>query len=359
MMPEILGWGDDRFGEADRADEVAAVELPDDLIAFTTPAVEGFEPCVDLLVIQRHTAILYTSRSMRIASLVPSNTELLFALGLGDDVVAVTHECDHPAAVEALPRLTRSMIPAGLDPADIDAAVRERVSTGQSLYALDTAALERLDVDLIVTQQVCQVCAVSSDDVRAIADRLPTRPRVLSLDPSRIGDVLDDALTLANAAGVPASGATLRADLDRRIEAVRTATAAAPPVRMVALEWLDPPYCGGHWVPEMIAAAGGDDTLAKPGERSRQIEWAEIASADADVVVIMPCGLYAAEAEREATRHAGRLTALGARAVHAVDAASSFSRPGPRLADGVELLGHLLHPDLVPAPRTLEWRRIR
>lgn len=296
---------------------------------------------------------------MRIASLVPSATELLFALGLGNDVVAVTHECDHPASVEELPRLTRSMIPAGLDPADIDAAVRERVAAGQSLYALDTDLLEQLSVDMIVTQQVCQVCAVSSGDVRAIADRLPSRPRVLSLDPSRLSDVLDDALTLGEAAGVPAAGAVLRADLDRRIEAVRTATAATPPVRVAALEWLDPPFCGGHWIPEMIAAAGGVDALAEPGERSRQIEWAEIASADADVVVVMPCGLYAAEAEREANRHAGRLTALGARAVHAVDAASSYSRPGPRLADGVELLGHLLHPDLVPAPQTLEWQRIR
>jgi len=295
---------------------------------------------------------------MRIASLVPSATEMLFALGLGDDVVAVTHECDHPAAVEALPRLTRSMIAAGLEPADIDAAVRERVGAGQSLYALDTDVLAELAVDLIVTQQVCSVCAVSSDDVRAIAARLPSRPRVLSLDPALLGDVLDDAVTLGDAADVPKAGVTLRHELERRIEAVRDAVAGAEPVSVVALEWLDPPYCGGHWVPEMIAAAGGADGLAKPGERSRRLGWEEIATAGVDVAIVMPCGLYAAEAEREAKRHRRRLGSLGVREVHAVDAASSFSRPGPRLADGVELLGHLLHPERVAPPGGLEWRRV-
>ena len=289
---------------------------------------------------------------MRIASLVPSATELLFALGLGPSVVAVTHECDHPTAVRSLPRLTRSMIPAGLEPADIDAAVRERVGAGETLYALDTDQLERLDVDLIVTQQVCAVCAVSSDDVRAIAARLPTRPRVLSLDPSRLADVLDDALTLGDAAGVEAAGMELRASLEGRIEAVRQATAGAARPRVVAIEWLDPPYCAGHWLPEMIDAAGGIDALAAPGEHSRQIEWPEIRAAKPDVVVVMPCGLYAAEAKR----HRHDLAELGAGAAWAVDAASSFSRPGPRLADGVELLGHLLHPQRVPPPGSLEWR---
>ena len=297
---------------------------------------------------------------MRIASLVPSATELLFALGLGRSVVAVTHECDHPGEVAKLPRLTRSMIPAGLEPADIDAAVRERVGAGESLYALDSDRLAELDVDLIVTQQVCEVCAVSSDDVRAIASRLPTRPRVLSLDPSTLGEVLDDAVTLGEAAGAGAAGERLRRELEARIDAVREAGDGGPErPRVAALEWLDPPYCGGHWVPEMIAAAGGADALGTaPGERSRQIGWDEVEQARADVVIVMPCGLYAGEAEAEAKRHRRRLAALGARSIHAVDAASSFSRPGPRLADGVELLGHLLHPDRVPAPSALEWRTL-
>ena len=290
---------------------------------------------------------------------MPSSTEMLFALGLGQQVVAVTHECDHPAAVEDLPRLTRSTIPAALDPAAIDAAVRERVESGRSLYELDTAALERLDVDLIVTQQVCAVCAVSSDDVRAVAARLPSRPAVLSLDPSRLGDVLDDALTLASACDDVEAGHRLRDRMEARIDAVRTATADAEPVRVAAIEWLDPPYCAGHWLPEMIAAAGGIDALSRPGERSRTLGWDEIAAARPEAVVVMPCGLYVEQAEAEARRHRAALEALGARTIHAVDAASSFSRPGPRLADGVELLGHLLHADLVAAPAGLEARPIR
>jgi iron complex transport system substrate-binding protein len=296
---------------------------------------------------------------MRIASLVPSSTEMLFALGLGPQVVAVTHECDHPAPVGDLPRLTRSTIPAGLDAAGIDAAVRERVGSGQSLYTLDAAALERLDVDLIVTQQVCAVCAVSSDDVRAIASRLPSRPAVLSLDPSRLDEVLDDAIRLASACDDVEAGRRLRDRMQARIAAVRTATTGAEPVRVAAIEWLDPPYCAGHWLPEMIAAAGGIDALALPGQRSRTLRWDEIAAARPEAVVVMPCGLYAEQAEAEARRHLGALEALGARTIHAVDAASSFSRPGPRLADGVELLGHLLHPDLVAAPAGLEARPIR
>lgn len=296
---------------------------------------------------------------MRIASLVPSATEMLFALGLGSDVVAVTHECDHPASVTDLPRLTRSMIPAGLDAAEVDAVVRERVGAGQSLYALDSEALAQLDVDLIVTQQVCAVCAVSSDDVRALAAELPSRPKVLSLDPSTLAEVLDDAPRLGAIAGAPEAGTALRESLRNRMDAVSAAVRGAEKRRVAALEWLDPVYTGGHWVPEMIAAAGGIDALGTaPGERSRVISWDQVASSRPDVVVVMPCGLYAPEAEREALRHHDGLRELGAAEIHAVDAASSFSRPGPRLADGVELLGHLLHPSLVGAPGGLGWRTL-
>lgn len=296
---------------------------------------------------------------MRIASLVPSATEMLFALGLGDSVVAVTHECDHPAEVATLPRLTRSLIPAGLDPPDIDAAVRERILAGDSLYGLDSDRLEEMEVDLIVTQQVCAVCAVSSDDVRALAARLPTKPRVISLDPATLGDVLDDSIRLGDAAGVPDAGRALTAELERRIGAVYHATRTAPHRRVTAIEWLDPVFCGGHWLPEMIKAAGGVDALGiEPGQHSRIVEWDELAAARPGVVFVMPCGLYAEEAEAEARRHIEELDSLGARRVIAVDAASSFSRPGPRLADGVELLGHLLHPGRVRAPTALEWREV-
>jgi iron complex transport system substrate-binding protein len=286
---------------------------------------------------------------MRIASLVPSATELLFALDLGDSVVAVTHECDYPPAAEQLPHLTRSVIPDGLAPAEIDAAVRERTGRGEALYELDEETLRALDVDLIVTQAVCEVCAVSFEDVRAIAERLPTQPQVISLDPSTLGEVLADVPRLAEAAEAEAAGERLVEEAGARIEAVERAVEGAPRPRVAALEWLDPIYIGGHWVPQMIELAGGEDVLGLPGERSRTAEWVELEAAAPEVVLAMPCGYYAEQAAAEAVRHPERLAGLGARVV-AVDAAAYFSRPGPRLVEGIELLGHLLHPDLVAAP---------
>jgi iron complex transport system substrate-binding protein len=289
---------------------------------------------------------------MRIASLVPSATEMLFALGLGDSVAAVTHECDYPLGVEQLPHLTRSVIPEGLAPADIDAAVRERTGRGEALYELDEDTLAELDVDLIVTQAVCEVCAVSFDDVRAVAERLPTKPEVISLDPSTLGEVLADIPRLAGAAGVPEAGEQLVEELGERLEAVERAVEDARRPRVVALEWLDPVYIGGHWVPQMIELAGGEDALGLPGEKSRTAEWAEVEAAAPEVVISMPCGYYAEEAAAETMRWRRHLGLVGPRAVFAVDAAAYFSRPGPRLVDGVELLGHLLHPELVAAPPT-------
>jgi iron complex transport system substrate-binding protein len=288
---------------------------------------------------------------MRIASLVPSATELLFALDLGDSVVAVTHECDYPPGVEQLPHLTRSVIPEGLPPAEVDAAVRERTGRGEALYELDEETLGELDVDLIVTQAVCEVCAVSFEDVRAIAERLPTEPPVISLDPGTLGEVLADVPRLAEAAGAEAAGERLAEEAAARIEAVERAVEGVPRPRVAALEWLDPLYIGGHWVPQMIELAGGEDVLGLPGERSRTADWAEVEAAAPEVVLAMPCGYYAEQAAAETVRHGERLAALGARVV-AVDAAAYFSRPGPRLVDGIELLGHLLHPDLVAAPPT-------
>jgi iron complex transport system substrate-binding protein len=289
---------------------------------------------------------------MRIASLVPSATEMLFALGLGERVVAVTHECDYPPGAEQLPHLTRSVIPEGLDAAEIDRAVRERTGEGEALYVLDEEALDELDVDLIVTQAVCEVCAVSFDDVRAVAERLPTKPEVISLDPSTLGEVLADIPRLAEAAGVGEAGEALVEELGARLEAVEQAVADASRPRVAALEWLDPVYIGGHWVPQMIELAGGEDALGLPGEKSRTVEWSEVEAVAPEVVISMPCGYYAEQAAAETMRWRGHLALAGPRAVFAVDAAAYFSRPGPRLVDGVELLGHLLHPELVPAPPT-------
>jgi len=288
---------------------------------------------------------------VRIASLVPSATELLFALGLGDRVAAVTHECDYPPGAEQLPNLTRSVIPDGLAATEIDAAVRERTGRGESLYELDEHTLEELEVDLIVTQAVCEVCAVSFEDVRAVAQRLPTQPQVISLDPSTLGEVLADVPRLAQAAGVEEAGEELAQDAAARIEAVERAVDGAPRPRVAALEWLDPIYIGGHWVPQMIELAGGVDLLGQPGEKSRTADWAELEALRTDVIVSMPCGYYAEQAAAETMKQRKRLARLGARVV-AVDAAAYFSRPGPRLVEGVELLAHLLHPELVPAPPT-------
>ncbi|MDQ5831864.1 MAG: ABC transporter substrate-binding protein [Actinomycetota bacterium] len=280
---------------------------------------------------------------------MPSATEMLFALGVGDRVVAVTHECDYPPGAEQLPHLTRSVIPDDLLHADIDRAVRERTGRGEALYELDEALLEELDVDLIVTQAVCEVCAVSFDDVRAAAERLPSRPEVISLDPTTIGEVLADIPRLAEAAGVPEAGERLSKDAAERLGAVEESVKGAPRPRVAALEWLDPVFIGGHWVPQMIELAGGEDLLGLAGEKSRTAEWAEVEAVSPQVVISMPCGLYAEQAAAETMRWRKRLALLGAQ-VHAVDAAAYFSRPGPRLVEGVELLGHLLHPELVPAP---------
>jgi iron complex transport system substrate-binding protein len=276
---------------------------------------------------------------------------MLFALGLGDSVVAVTHECDYPLGVEQLPHLTRSVIPEGLEAGEIDRAVRERTGRGEALYELDREVLAELDVDLIVTQAVCEVCAVSFDDVRAVAEQLSSHPGVVSLDPSTLGEVLADIPRLAEVAEVPEAGERLAAELGERLEAVEQAVDGARRPRVAALEWLDPVYVGGHWVPQMIELAGGEDVLGLPGEKSRTAEWAELEAAAPELIVSMPCGYYAEQAAAETIKQRERLAALGAR-VFAVDAAAYFSRPGPRLVEGTELLGHLLHPELVLAPPT-------
>src|SRR4051794_8790010 len=196
---------------------------------------------------------------MRIVSLVPSATEMLFALGVGDEVTAVTHECDYPVGVLDLPKVTRDVIGPGLGPAEIDRAVRELTEQGRSIYELDEAALRRLQPDLIVTQALCTVCAVSYEDVRAIADRLDSKPEVVSLDPRTLGEVLGDVRTLSQATDSQDAGVDLIQDAAGRIDRVRVAVRGAEPVSVVALEWLDPVFVAGHWTPQLIEYAGGVD----------------------------------------------------------------------------------------------------
>ena len=296
---------------------------------------------------------------MRIASLVPSATEMLYALGLGDRVAAVTHECDYPPEAASKPHLTRTVIPEGLSAAEIDAEVRRVTGEGRHLYELDERVLVELELDLIVTQAVCEVCAVSFDDVRAVAERLPSGPKVVSLDPERLEEALADVVRLGQAAGVERRAEALRRSLGERLDAIRDAVAGARRPRVLALEWLDPPFIGGHWVPEMIEIAGGRDALGRAGERSRTTDWEELVSAAPELVVAMPCGWDAPKAREEVLARAEPVAALGAERVIAVDAAASFSRPGPRLVEGTELLGHLIHPELVAKPPGVDFIEMR
>jgi iron complex transport system substrate-binding protein len=296
---------------------------------------------------------------MRIASLVPSATEMLYALGLGDRVVAVTHECDYPPEARSLPHLTRTVIPAGLSAAEIDRAVKARVAEGQALYELNEDLLASLAPDLIVTQAVCAVCAVSYEEVVEVAARLPSKPRVVQQDPSTLGEVLDDMVALAEAAGVPSNGHELRGELEGRLATVRAAVAGASQPRVIALEWLDPPFVGGHWIPEMISIAGGEDVAGPPGLKSPEVSWGELSGLNPDVAIAMPCGWYVEDSRAQAIAHWDQIEVLGAQRVFAVDAASTFSRPGPRLVDGVELLGHILHPDLIDPPGSLGFAEVR
>jgi iron complex transport system substrate-binding protein len=295
---------------------------------------------------------------MRIASLVPSATEMLFALGLGGDVVGVTHECDYPPAAAELPHLTATVLPPGLDAGEIDAAVKQVTGEGRALYSLDEERLQELAPELIVTQAVCEVCAVSHEDVLAVAARLPSRPRVLAQDPSTLGEMLDDVLRLGETVEIEERASRVRGELEARLSAVREAVAGEPRRLVLALEWLDPPFLGGHWIPEMIELAGGEDIAGRPGQKSPQVRWEDLTDLDPDVVVAMPCGWYLDDSRAQALTHRERLEALGARQVFAVDAASTFSRPGPRLVDGVELLGHLFHPERVPPPEGIGFAEL-
>jgi iron complex transport system substrate-binding protein len=287
---------------------------------------------------------------MRIVSLVPHATELLFALGAGEEVVGVTHECDYPPQAQERERITRDVLPRGLGAREIDAAVRERTLRGESIYELDHDALARAEPDLIVTQALCPVCAVSYEDVAAIAQELPTRPRVIALDPNTLGETQSDVRTLAAATRREGDGEDLIERSAARIERVQRAVRDLGRPRVLALEWLDPAYVAGHWTPQMIELAGGEDVAGRPGEPSEVAAWQVLAQAEPEIVIAMPCGYDVERAHAEALSYADELSALGARRVVAVDASAYFSRPGPRLVDGLELLGHILHPRALPQP---------
>lgn len=289
---------------------------------------------------------------MRIASLVPSGTEIVCALGAGDQLVAVTHDCDHPHFVRALPRLTRTTIPEGASSGDIDGLVRFAGERGESTFHLDGDALRLASPDVIVGQTICRVCAVTFEQLPA---SLPVPPVVVPLDATSLEGVFADIRRVGDALGLRDRAEDLVAGLRARIAAVGRAVDGLPRPRVVCLEWTDPLFQGGHWVPEQVHAAGGADVLGSPGARSRELAWDEVTGADPEVLVVMPCGFGTERAVAEsrilATRPGwGSLTAVRSGRVYAADGSAYFSRPGPRVVDGIEILAGLLHPSRVPAP---------
>ncbi len=281
---------------------------------------------------------------MRIVSLVPHATELLFALGLGPEIVGVTHECDFPAAALELAQVTRDVLPSGLSASEIDAAVRERTLEGEAIYELDRKLLAALEPELIVTQALCPVCAVSYEEVAELAKTLPSAPRVIALDPKTLDETLGDVRTIAQATGRRDAGVALIADIAARIDRVKLAVRARQRPRVAALEWLDPVFVAGHWTPQLIELAGGEDVLGLPSEPSQVVSWEKLAAARPEVLVVMPCGYDEQRAHAEAIAYADELASVGAQRIVAVNASAYYSRPGPRLIDGLELLAGILHP---------------
>lgn len=280
---------------------------------------------------------------MRIVSLLPSATEILFAIGAGRDVVGVTHECDYPEEARALPHLTSSALPSAASPAEIDRHVRRSLHQGSSLYHLDAGLLERLSPDLIVTQELCQVCAVSYDIVDRAAKRLRSDPRVISLEPSSLDDVLDTITFLGELTGHAAESSSLVGGLRERIDRLAS-TRPSQAARVLVLEWTDPPMSGGHWTPGLVTLAGGEAVLGNPGANSRTLGWDEIVASDPDTIVVGPCGFdlpatraAIADLERNVPQW-NELRAVRSGKVLAIDGNAYMNRPGPRLVDTAELI---------------------
>jgi iron complex transport system substrate-binding protein len=293
-----------------------------------------------------------TPSAQRICSLLPSATEIVYALGLGDRLVGVTHECDYPPEAREKPHLTSSAIDShALPAADIDRAVRESLADEATIYHLDRDVLERVNPDLILTQELCEVCAVGPDIVRESVASLPVAPRVVSLEPSTLGEVLDSILLVGRLTGTLRRALAVVDGLRGRLARVSQAVEGRPRRRVLTLEWVDPIFVGGHWVPEMVELAGDDDVLGRAGKPSREVSWEEIASAGCDAVIAMPCGFGLARSVEELRRARFPaawydLEAVRAGEVYAVDGSAYFNRPGPRLVDGVEVLASILHPEV-------------
>lgn len=297
---------------------------------------------------------------MKIVSLLPSATEMTCQLGLEDQLCGVTHECDFPPGVAALPKVTRSLIPHDAPSGQIDTLVRQKLETENSLYRLDMATLERLQPDVIVTQALCDVCAVAEEEVQRAAQSLPSNPAVINLEPTRLEEVFQCIEAVGEVTSRQQRAAAEIRQLRQRVRDVaeRSAQVDSPP-RVMLLEWIDPPFCAGHWSPELVRLAGGQEIVGKESARSEVTSWQKIAEADPEVLVIACCGFSVERTLKDvpllqSTEGFESWSCVKNSRVHVVDGSAYFSRPGPRLVDSLELLAHTLHPSLHPLPEHLQ-----
>jgi iron complex transport system substrate-binding protein len=280
----------------------------------------------------------------RIVSFLPAGTEMIHALGAGNELVGRSHECDYPSSVTGLPVVSRPALDLDdASPAAIDLAIADRMGTGNTLYTIDEVLLRDLKPDVILTQNLCRVCAPSGDELTRAVRKFQLQPEVLFLTPRNVAEIEENILAVGRAIGRLDEAEALLRSNQERLSSVRAAVAKAPARRVVFLEWTEPLFCGGHWVPEMISLAGGNDPLGRPGEDSVRMDWDDVANAQPETIIVSPCG-YRLERAAELARE---LPQVSDATIYAVDANAYFARPGPRVVEGVELLGHLFHPDLV------------
>ncbi len=284
---------------------------------------------------------------MQICSFLPSATEILFALGAGESVAGVTFECDYPAEAVHKPVVVNTVLPEGLSPQEIDDAVSRQAAAGGSLYFVDMTRLRALQPDLILTQDLCHVCAISAPGLARALSELDSKPQIVSLSPHTLGQVLEDIERVGKAVGRSRQASALLEQLQERIERIRKQARPARPPRVLCLEWLAPFYQGGHWIPELVALAGGQAVLATAGEKSVRLDWQQVVDADPEVLILMPCGFHLNETVEQYEQLLlpdawASLTAVRQGRVYGVDGTAYFSRPGPRLVTGLEILHAIL-----------------